>query len=99
MDCFTDWFVKIALPHLASKPGKKVLIGDNLSSHLSECVIRMCEENDIHFVFLPANSTHLMQPLDVAFFRPLKQAWRGVLEKWKKGAGRLSTTIPKDVFP
>ena len=90
------WMIKYAS---ASKPGKKVLIGDNLSSHLSAEVIRLCEENDIHFVFLPSNSTHLMQPLDVAFFRPMKQAWRGILERWKKGAGSLSSTIPKDVFP
>jgi hypothetical protein len=30
----------------------------------------------ILFVFLPPNSTHLCQPLDVAVFRPMKIAWR-----------------------
>ena len=81
MQCFHDWFVKIALPHLRRLPGKKVLIGDNLSSHLSTEVIRECEENDIKFCFLPSNATHLCQPLDVAFFRPLKTSWRKILEK------------------
>lgn len=45
---------------------------------------------------LPPNSTHLCQPLDVAYFRPLKTAWRCTLEDWK---GRNKGCIPKHVFP
>ena len=50
-------------------------------------------------VFLPRNSTDLTQPLDVAFFRPLKEAWRNILFKWKKGDGRKEASIPKSIFP
>ena len=80
---FNDWFFTIALPYLKRKPGKKVLIGDNLASRISFSVIKSCEENNIHFILLPPNATHLLQPLDVAVFHPLKEAWRGVLQKWK----------------
>lgn len=59
----------------------------------------MCLEYDIHFIFLPSNSTHLTQPLDVAFFAPLKKAWREILGKWKMGPGRNMPSIPKDKFP
>ena len=97
--CFSDWFFTLALPYLRRLEGKKVMIGDNLASHLSLEVIEACESNDIHFVFLPANSTHLSQPLDVAFFRPLKMAWKNILESWKKGPGRKLPTIPKHTFP
>ena len=45
--------------------GRKVVIGDNLSSHLSEEVIASCEEYNISLVFLPPNLTHLCQPLDM----------------------------------
>jgi hypothetical protein len=38
-------------------------------------VIQTCKK-DIDFVCLPANSTDNTQPLDVAYFRPLKGAWR-----------------------
>lgn len=93
---FHDWFSTLALPHLKKLPGRKVLIGDNFSSHLSPEVIQMCEENEIRFCFLPANATHLAQPLDVAFFRPMKQAWRKILETWKKGPGRKYSSIPKE---
>lgn len=95
---FEDWFTTIALPHFkkATKGEPKVLIGDNLSSHLSVYVINTCKEYNIRFVLLPTNSTHLWQPLDVAFFRPLKMQWRQVLEEWKlKNRG----TLPKDKFP
>lgn len=97
--CFSDWVEKIALPYFRKCVGKKVLIGDNLSSHLSIDLIRKCEEQNISFVFLPANSTHLTQPLDVSFFRPLKEHWRRILHEYKKGEGRTETTVPKTKFP
>ena len=99
MHCFSEWFMNTVIPHTRKLSGKKVLISDNLSSHLSEEVIDSCEKNNIAFVFLSANSTHLCQPLDVSFFRPMKIAWRKIVEKWKKGPGRRQATIPKDTFP
>lgn len=96
---FTDWITTMVIPILDKKPGKKILIGDNLSSHLSVDMIKLCQEKDIHFVFLPSNSTHITQPLDVAFFRPMKAAWRQLLEKWKRTDGRTLSTIPKGCFP
>lgn len=57
--------------------GPVVLIGDNLSSHISIKVLELCEHNNILFsVCLPPNNTHLTQPLDVTFFGPMKKLWR-----------------------
>jgi hypothetical protein len=39
-------------------------------------VIQTCKKENIDFVCLPANSTDNTQPLDVAYFGPLKGAWR-----------------------
>jgi len=61
-------------------------------------VIVECEKSDIHFVCLPKNSTHLTQPLDVSFFRPLKEAWRYCLNQWKNKNSRQKA-IPKSTFP
>ena len=97
--CFRDWFFSLALPALRRKEGPKALIGDNLSSHLSVEIVSACEENDIRFVFLPPNSTHLTQPLDIAYFAPLKRVWRQTLTEWKQGPGRNSPSIPKDELP
>ena len=58
----------------------------------------MCLESNITFAFLPKNSTHMCQPLDVAYFRPFKIAWRRALELWKlRNPGFAS--LPKCRFP
>ena len=95
--CFHDWFTSVIIPYCRKLQGPKVLIGDNLSSHLNAEIISLCEVENIRFVFLPPNSTHLTQPLDVCFFRPLKMKWRQILTKWKMDNTRL-TTLPKDSF-
>lgn len=88
------------LPILKKQKGVKVLIGDNLSSHINLDVLRQCEENEIKFIALPPNTTHLLQALDVAVFRPLKSHWREILSSWKMTAsGSRCSSIPKDEFP
>ena len=79
MAVFENWFEKLFLPEVRRIPGKKVLIGDNLASHISTNVIELCRLNDIEFVCLPPNSTHVLQPLDVAVYGPLKTHWRTIL--------------------
>ena len=78
----------------------KVLIGDNLSSQLSEAVIKACSKHNIVFVCLYPNTTHLLQPLDVAWFAPLKKVWRETLEDWKKSPQGLKHkgALPKQNF-
>ena len=73
------------------------MIGGNLSSHFSLRVLKLCEANNIIFIALPPNSTHLTQPLDVAFFRPLKYEWRKLLLEWKLKNG--DRPVSKDYFP
>ena len=99
MPTFGDWFTTISLPHLKRLSGKKVMIVDNLSSHLSAQFIKSCEENNISFVFLPPRSTHFMQPLDVSFFAPLKRAYRKILEERKRACKGKALSIPTDTFP
>jgi hypothetical protein len=99
---FVDWFKLSFLRHIHRKTynGKTVLIGDNLSSHFNNEVLKLCEENNIAFVCLPPNMTHYCQPLDVAYFRPFKTAWRILLGEWKLSAhGKRFKTLPKEHFP
>lgn len=83
MTSFEDWFEKIILPWATALDGPKVVIGDNLSSHLSVQIIKLCRENNIRFRFLPLNATHLTQPLDLAFFGPMKRLWRKIMLQYK----------------
>lgn len=94
---FRDWFKNVFLPHAKRLEGRKALLGDNLSSHLDVDVLKMCAENEIDFICLVPNSTHLCQPLDVGFFRPMKEAWRATISEWKLQNLR-APTVPKDTF-
>jgi len=80
---FSKWFFELMLPILKRIPGKKVLVGDNLASHINADVIKACRENQIEFVCLPPNSTDKLQPLDVTVFSPLKNFWRAALAAYK----------------
>lgn len=95
---FEDWFEMIILPWAKEKIGPKILIGDNLASHINHRIIAMCEANDIRFVFLPPNSSHITQPLDVCYFGPLKKLWRANLLDYKTKNPR-EATINKSHFP
>ena len=51
------------------------------------------------FVYVVANSTHLLQPLDVAFYGPLKRYWRKILDQSKALCSKKAQTIRKEKFP
>ncbi|KAJ8954513.1 hypothetical protein NQ318_000744 [Aromia moschata] len=87
MNLFETWFFSILLPHVEAtrEAGDTVvLLGDNLASHFSPKVIEACRTSKIYISPLLANATHLMQPLDVAVFAPMKKKWREILDKWRR---------------
>ena len=96
--CFERWFFEVFLPHIRDLRGIKVLIGDNLASHFTSTVVQAALDNDIRFVCLIPNSTHLLQPLDVAVFRALKVEWKRILGNWRRES-RQKGSIPKNQFP
>ena len=73
---FEDWFFTLVLTKLWKQERKKVLIGENLSSHLTATVIKACKLHNIAFICLSPNATYHLQPLDVAYYGPLKKAWQ-----------------------
>ena len=99
MRSFEDWFKTVIMPYQKKVSGRLIVIGDNLSSHHSVEVVELCHRNNIGFVCLPAYSTHICQPLDVAFFSPIKKFWRKVLSDWKLKQTRRDATLRKDEFP
>lgn len=67
---FEEWFHKSFLPVARRQPGKKMILGDNLASHLSVEVINTCRRENIEFVCLPPNSTDKLQPLGTVSVPP-----------------------------
>ncbi len=96
-DTFEDWFRNVFIP-VAKRKESTALIGDNLSSHFSPDVLRLCKLHNVKFICLPSNSTDKTQPLDVAFFHPVKVMWRKILNEWKT-AHPKEATVPKSTFP
>jgi DDE superfamily endonuclease/helix-turn-helix, Psq domain len=75
----------------------RLLVLNGYESHHSIDFELYCKENDIITLCMPAHSSHILQPLDVGCFGPLKRAYGGQIEK-RVRAG--TTHISKeDFFP
>jgi len=72
MEIFEDWFTFSFIPFIKNLVGPKVLIGDNLASHLSINVIKLCRIDEIKFVLLPPNFNTLVSAFRLGFFQSLK---------------------------
>jgi hypothetical protein len=59
----------------------RLLIMDGHGSHMTKDFIDFCYEYKIHPFLLPAHSTHLLQPLDVGCFQPMKHHHQQLLEE------------------
>jgi hypothetical protein len=75
----------------------RLLILDGHGSHLSVDFELYCKENKIITLCMPSHSSHILQPLDVGCFGPLKQAYGRQIEK-KMRAGTTHIT-KEDFFP
>jgi hypothetical protein len=53
----------------------RMLILDGHESHVSAEFNQYCKDNNIISVSMPPHSSHLLQPLDVALYSPLKRAY------------------------
>ena len=95
---YDEWFSSIVVPWARRREGRKVIIGDNLSSHISHFVLQECKKHNIDFILLLPNSTDKCQPLDVGFFGPQKRSWRKILESYKM-SNPSSASLDKSQFP
>ncbi|KAB2098612.1 hypothetical protein AG0111_0g13157 [Alternaria gaisen] len=59
---------------------RRLLILDGHESHQSLEFQEFCKENNIYTLCMPPHSSHLLQPLDVGCFSPLKRAYSREVE-------------------
>lgn len=87
---FFPWVVKnkVTLPI--------VLFVDGHASHMNLQLSRFCSERGIVLISLFPNSTHILQPLDVAVFRSLKSVWKKVVQSWR--SQNLGVKLDKEMF-
>jgi hypothetical protein len=59
---------------------RQLLVLDGHESHRSLEFQELCKENNIYTLCMPPHSSHLLQPLDVGCFSPLKRAYSREIE-------------------
>lgn len=96
---FAEYLQNIFYPDLCRKGVQfpVVVFVDGHTSHFSFETQTFCEEKKIILSALYPNSTHLMQPMDVAIFGPLKKKWRAAVHSWKFKNHSFST-LSKEHF-
>lgn len=110
-----EWLQKVFIdatrPDNPSEP--RLLILDGHHSHESIDFIWICFSNNVFLTYLPPHCSHVLQPLDLSVFSPLKTAYRkalGTLVQWTDSTvvgkrnliecyrkGRLAALVPKTI--
>lgn len=73
----------------------RMLICDGFGTHETLEILEFCFKNNITLCRLPSNTSHKLQPCDVAVFAPLKTAYRDQVERLYRGG---MTAINKEHF-
>ena len=73
-----EWLQRVFIPETSSADNSemRVLIVDGHGSHTTEDFMYECFRENIYLLFLPAHSSHVLQPLDLGIFSSLKNAYR-----------------------
>jgi hypothetical protein len=72
---------------------RHLLILDGHGSHVTTDVVKTARAVGLDMLTLPSHTSHAMQPLDVSYFAPFKQAFRLLRDVWtlknkSKGASK-----------
>ena len=76
-ETFYEYLAKIFYPWLQKSEIEFAVIIylDGHSSHVTIPLVKFCREKQIELIALFPNATHIMQPLDIAFFHSFKEMW------------------------
>ena len=67
---FITYFEHFVLHSRRSPERNVLLILDNLAAHVSLMAVEFCREHGIVLLTIPPNTSHKLQPLDVAVYNP-----------------------------
>ena len=94
-ELFYGWMANHFAPNLG--PGRPVvLLFDKHSTHIDLEILKFCREKGILLYCLPAYSSHITQPLDVGFFKPLKVNWAHAVDDFRYS--HFGASVTKHVF-
>ncbi|APA15885.1 hypothetical protein sscle_15g106550 [Sclerotinia sclerotiorum 1980 UF-70] len=96
-----EWLKRVFEPATRAKADGKyrLLICDGHDSHISGSFIAHCLQNRIVLLILPPHTSHLLQPLDVAVFDPLKKRLTAALSDLNQAQLRVFRTLGREFTP
>ena len=96
---FVEWFRNVFLPAVEDirHTGPVVLFLDGHQSHTTLGLVEEARDKGIVRYTFPPHTTHLLQPLDVGVFGPLKHVWSQILKEFKLET--LAAKVDKRAFP
>ncbi|XP_062703942.1 uncharacterized protein LOC134286347 [Aedes albopictus] len=99
-NAFYDFLKNVFQPWLVREgiPLPVLLFVDGHKSHATLMSTNFCKDHGIILICLFPNSTHLTQPLDVSFFRPMKQYWYDALSTFRANHG-MRTIARTEICP
>ena len=78
------FLAKLSERRLLSTNVRHLLILDGHKAHLTLEVVTKARRNRVGMFTLPSHTSHELQPLDVACFKPFKVAFRAYKNIWSK---------------
>lgn len=78
-----EWLKEVFIPRTQPQDPsqRRLLILDGHDSHTTTDFMWECYKNNIQLLFLPPHTSHVLQPLDLSIFSPLKHTYRKLLNK------------------
>ena len=77
-----EWLQRIFIPETGAGDGQhRLLILDGHGSHVTVDFMWICKQHQIQLLYLPAHSSHVLQPLDLAPFSVIKSSYRQQIQE------------------
>jgi hypothetical protein len=77
-----EWLQRVFLPETAPSDDRwRMLILDGHGSHIDLEFLWTCKQNKVQLLFLPAHSSHVLQPLDLSVFSVVKRFYRNQIQE------------------
>ena len=84
-DSFFFWFTNLIVAPLRDKIEFPILIFmDGHTSHINISISEFCQKNDVILYCFPPHASHIIQPLDISVYGPLKLKWNKALSDFKE---------------
>ena len=93
-----EWLQRVFIPRTRPQDPsqRRLLILDGHDSHTTTEFMWHCFDNNIQLLFLPAHTSHVLQPLDLSVFSPLKHTYRKLLNQMNSWSE--STVVGKQLM-